>query len=210
MPNWFTDYTIIFTHICCKKNIAAKEPKSFLISLTDILIVCSHKLLKEKVISSKNFYNDDLIPTYRKIDGYHAVAALSGKEVVALGEHSSITLKGNVISRSDQLCLEPNACIIFKGVSKSHKFSFNATTTKLAGQQREAFLFNLNLISVIEKQRSLCLADLLRKYDGCLGEDKIEEKEEEVLEAVHNLEFKNNLIRNILFNISRQLGYSCA
>ena len=108
------------------------------------------------MISSKNFYNDDLIPTYRKIDGYHAVAALSGKEVVALGEHSSITLEDNVISRSDQLCLEPNACIIFKGVSKSHKFSFSATITKLAGQQREAFSFNLNLISHIEKQRSLC------------------------------------------------------
>ena len=49
----------------------------------------------------------------------------------------------------------------------------------------------------------------MRKYDGCLGEDEIEEKDEEVLEAVHNLEFKNNLIRNIFFNISRQFGYSC-
>ena len=56
---------------------------------------------------------------------------------------------------------------------------------------------------------SLCLADLLRKYDGCLGEDEIEEKNKEVLEAVHNLEFKNNLIRNIFFNISRKFGYSC-
>ena len=106
------------------------------------------------------------------------MAALFGKKVVALGEHSSITLKDNVISRSDQLCLEPNACIIFKGVSKSHKFSFSITTTKLTGQQREAFSFNLNLISLKEKQMSLCLADLLRKYDDCLGEDEIQEKDE--------------------------------
>ena len=77
------------------------------------------------------------------------------------------------------------------------------------GQQREAFSFNLNLISHIEKQISLCLPDLLRKYDSCLGKDEIQEKDEEVLEAVHNVEFKNNLIRNIFFNISRQLGYSC-
>ena len=56
---------------------------------------------------------------------------------------------------------------------------------------------------------SLCLADILRKYDGCLGEDEIEEKDEEVLEAVHNLEFKNNLIRNIFFNITRHFEYSC-
>ena len=55
----------------------------------------------------------------------------------------------------------------------------------------------------------LCLPDLLRKYDGCLGKDQIEEKDEEVLEAVHKLEFKHNLIRNIFFNISRQFGYSC-
>ena len=85
------------------------------------------------------------------------MAALCGKKVVALGEHSSITLEDNVISRSDQLCL--NACIIFKGVSKSRKFSFNTTTTKLMGQQREAFSLNLDLISIIEKQMSFCLPE---------------------------------------------------
>ena len=95
------------------------------------------------MISSKTFFKDDVIPTYRKIDEYHAVAALCGKKVVALGEHSSITLEDNMISRSDQLCIESNACIIFKGVSKSHKFSFNTTATKLTGQQSEAFSFNL-------------------------------------------------------------------
>ena len=115
------------------------------------------------------------------------MTALCEKKVVALGEHSSITLKDNVISRSDQLCLEPNACIIFKDVSKSHKFSFNSTTTKLTGQQIEAFSFNLNLISLIENWTSLCLQDHLRKYDGCLGEDETQEKDKEVLEAVHNL-----------------------
>ena len=137
------------------------------------------------------------------------MAALYGKKVVALGEHSSITLEDNMISRSDQLCLELNACIIFKGVSKSHKFSFNTTATKLTGQQREAFSFNLNLISHVEKQMRLCLPDLLRNYDGCLGKDQMEEKDEEVLEAVRKLEFKHSLIRNIFFNISRQFGYSC-
>ena len=209
LSKWFTDYAIKFTHVCCKKRIAGKEVKSFPISLPDILIVCSHEPYKEQVISSKTFFKDDVIPTYRKIDEYHAVAALCGKKVVALGEHSSITLEDNMISRSDQLCLEPNACIIFKGVSKSHKFSFNTTATKLTGQQRKAFSFNLNLISHVEKQMRLCLPDLLRKYDGCLGKDQIEEKDEEVLEAVHKLEFKHNLIRNIFFNISRQFGYSC-
>ena len=114
-----------------------------------------------------------------------------------------------MISRSAQLCLEPNACIIFKGISKSHKFSFNTTATKLTGQQREAFSFNLNSISHVEKQMRLCLPDLLRKYDDCLGKDQIEEKNEEVLEVVYQLEFKHNLIRNIFFNISRQFGYSC-
>ena len=154
-------------------------------------------------------FKDDVIPTYRKIDEYHAVAALCGKKVVALGEHSSITLEDDMISRSDQLCLQPNACIVFKGVSKSHKFSFNTTATKLTEQQREAFSFNLNLISHVEKQMRLRLPDLLRKYDGCLGKDQIEEKGEEVLEVVNKLEFKHNLIRNIFFNISRQFGYSC-
>ena len=56
---------------------------------------------------------------------------------------------------------------------------------------------------------TLCLPDLLRKYDSCLRKDEIEEKDQEVLEALRNLEFKNNLIRNIFFNISRQSGYSC-
>ena len=102
-----------------------------------------------------------------------------------------------MISRSDQLWLEPNACIIFKGVPKSHKFNFNTTATKFTGQQRDTFSFNLNLISHIEKQISLCLPDLLRKYDSCLGKDEIEEKDEEGLETTHNLEFKNNFIRNI-------------
>ena len=87
------------------------------------------------MISSKNVYNDHVISTYRKKDEYHAVVALCGKIVVALGEHSSITLEDNMISRSDQLCLERNTCIIFKGVSKSHKFSFNTTALKLTGQQ---------------------------------------------------------------------------
>ena len=121
------------------------------------------------MISSKNVYNNHVISTYRKKDEYHAVVPLCGKNVVALGEYSSITLEDNMISRSDQLCLEPNTCIIFKGVSKSHKFSFNTTASKLTGQQWEAFSFNLNLISHIEKQMRLCLPDLLRKYDGCLG-----------------------------------------
>ena len=43
---------------------------------------------------------------------------------------------------------------------------------------------------------SFCLPDLLRKYDSCLGKNEVEEKNEEVLDAVHNLKFKNNLIRN--------------
>ena len=55
----------------------------------------------------------------------------------------------------------------------------------------------------------LCLPDLLRKCGGCLGKDQTEEKDEEVLEVVHKLEFKHSLIRNIFFNISRQFGYSC-
>ena len=81
-----------------------------------------------------------------------------------------------MISRSDQLSLEPNACIIFKGVFKSHKFSFNTAASELMGQQREAFSFNLNLISHIEKQMHLCLPDLLRKYDGYLGKIKMKRK----------------------------------
>ena len=85
------------------------------------------------------------------------MVALCGKNAVALGEHSSITPEDNMISRSDQLCLEPNTCIIFKDVSKSHKFSFNTTASKLTGQHGEAFSFNLNLISRIEKQMRLCL-----------------------------------------------------
>ena len=32
---WFTDYTIKFMHRCCKKKIAAKKAKSFLISLPE-------------------------------------------------------------------------------------------------------------------------------------------------------------------------------
>ena len=46
LSKWFTDYTIKFTHICCKKKIAAKEAKSFPISLPDSLIVCSHEPFK--------------------------------------------------------------------------------------------------------------------------------------------------------------------
>ena len=166
LSKWFTDHAIKFTHVCCKKRIAGKEVKSFPISLPDVLIDCCHEPYKEQVTSSKKNFKDDVIPTFRKIDEYHAVAALCGKKVVALGEHSSIILEDNMISRSDQLCLEPNACIIFKGVSKSHKFSFNTTAAKLTGQQREGFSFNLNLISHVEKLMHLCLPDLLRKYDG--------------------------------------------
>ena len=114
------------------------------------------------MISSKKFYKEDVIPTYEKIDEYHAVAALCGKKIFDLGEHSSITLEDNMISRSDKLCLEPKTCIIFKDISKSHKFSFNTTATKLTGQQRQAFSFNLNLISHVEKQMRLCLPDLLK------------------------------------------------
>ena len=33
LSKWFTDYTIKFTHISCKKKIAAKEAKSFPILL---------------------------------------------------------------------------------------------------------------------------------------------------------------------------------
>ena len=106
----------------------------------------------------------------------NTIAALCGKMVAALGEQSSITLEDNMISRSDQLSLEPNACIIFKGVSKSHKFSFNTAASELMGQQREAFSFNLNLISHTEKQMHLCLPDLLRKCDGYLGKIKMKRK----------------------------------
>ena len=42
-----------------------------------------------------------------------------------------------------------------------------------------------------------------------LWKDQIEEKDEEVLEAVYKLGSKHNLIRNILFNIYRQFGHSC-
>ena len=52
---------------------------------------------------------------------------------------------------------------------------------------------------------SLCVPDL-KKYDSCIGKDEIEEKDEEVLQVTHNLQFKNNLIRNIFFNITRQFG----
>ena len=111
---WFTDYAIKFTHACCKKRIVGKEVKSFPTSLPDILIVCSHEPYKEQVISSKIFFKDDVIPTFRKIDECHAVAALCGKKVVALGEHSSITLEDNMISTITHKIFKTNSCFHVK------------------------------------------------------------------------------------------------
>ena len=84
LPKWFTDYAIKFTLVCCKKKTAGKEVKSFPISLLDILIVCSHQPYKEQVISRKKIFKGNVVPTYRKIDECHVVAALCGKKVVAL------------------------------------------------------------------------------------------------------------------------------
>ena len=77
LSKWFAEYSIKFTYICCKKKIAAKETRSFPVSLLDILIVCSHKPFKGNLIHSQSLYNDGVIPMYRKIDEYHDLAALS-------------------------------------------------------------------------------------------------------------------------------------
>ena len=56
---------------------------------------------------------------------------------------------------------------------------------------------------------SLCLPFLLKKNYHCLGQEEIEEKDEDVLQTLHNLQFKNKQLDSsyICTNLGQSLPW---